>query len=129
MKRGQGGFTLIEVMVAMVILASSAYILLGSHMSALWLYDAADTAVYKRSLLEQAIGEVELKIVLGELNGSEEFGPRHENVKFNWDAQLAPIAADQIPLYQVTVNIEGGPEGEEFDESVTYFMYNTGLSL
>lgn len=125
MKRSQGGFTLIEVMVAMVILASAAYILLGTHMGALNLFHSADTAVSTRGLLEQAIGESELRIINGELNGEEEFGPRYKGVIYKWQAELSATAGDQIPLYEVTVSVEG----EDIQTSVFYYVYNVGISI
>lgn len=118
-RRGESGFSLIEIMAALAIVGGSLYILLGSQLTAMWLFASADEAVMRRSLLELAVGRSEVEIYAGNLTGDEEFGPRYEGYRYAWDAQLG--ADDQIALYTVNVTITGP---EEFTEGIVYMFYD-----
>ena len=60
------GFTLIEVVVALGILASALVILLESHYGSLQLFDAAQNIAFTDQLMEHAIGESERLALTGE---------------------------------------------------------------
>jgi len=122
MKRSEGGFTLIEVMVAIALMGVAVYILLNSHMASLWLFDSTENAVRTTRLVEQAIGRAEIEIMAGNLSGNEEFGPRHPEFTYTWDAQLNEFDQN-IPLYDVRVTVQG----PNVEEQAMFRFYNVVL--
>jgi general secretion pathway protein I len=125
--RGQGGFTLLEVMVAFVILAASLGLLLGMLSRGLHQVTAArsetEATLHAHSLLDQ-LGTLE-PLAVGARDGEFDDG------RYRWRLQVAP-AADPAPppppaegapppqamvganapvLYRVRLDVEWGDAG------------------
>ena len=113
------GFTLIEVVVALGILASAIVILLESHYGSLQLFDAAQNIAFTDQLMEHAIGESERLALTGEFSGEGDFGRRFSDYRYRFEAQ--PVNPDELPgLLEITVSVEG-PDGTK---EMLYLVYN-----
>ena len=113
------GFTLIEVVVALGILASALVILLESHYGSLQLFDAAQNIAFTDQLMQHAIGESERLALTGELSGDGDFGARFSDYTYRFEAQ--PVSPKELPgLLEIKVSVEG-PDGIK---EMQYLMYN-----
>ena len=121
--RRSAGFTLAEVLVALSILGTALFVLIGAHQSAMRLQIEAETAVEERQLLEGAVARAEVAVMTGSLSASGEFGPRYPGYGWGFDAQN--VGSDtQVPLYQVTARLTT-PDGEK---KLDFFYFNTGAT-
>ena len=121
--RRSAGFTLAEVLVALSILGTALFVLIGAHQSAMRLQIEAETAVEQRQLLEGAVARAEVAVMTGSLSASGEFGPRYPGCGWSFDAQN--VGSDtQVPLYQVTARLTT-PDGEK---KLDFFYFNTGTT-
>ncbi len=119
--RNSAGFTLAEVLVALSILGTGLFVLVGAHQSAMRLQIDAEGAVEERQLLEGAVARAEVAVMTGTLSASGDFGGRYPDYTWAFDAQ--PAGADELSqLYQVTARLQT-PDGEK---SLDFFVYNTG---
>lgn len=120
-RRGtEAGFTLAEVMIAVGILGASMFVLVSAHHGSLRLYGDAQETATARLLLEQALGQAELVVMLGELSGEGDFGPRYAGYSYSFEAMLWN---EQVPgLFNVTVWIMG-PESEV---TMNMYVYGSG---
>jgi prepilin-type N-terminal cleavage/methylation domain-containing protein len=123
-KRGKpgAGFTLLEVLTALAILGSAVFVLLDAHYAALRLHTSIYDEVMLRRLMEQAAAAAEVKVMIGELQGSEEFGPRFPEFQYAWEAVLAG-EDELIPLYTVNVRIAG----PDVQEDLTFYAFDFTL--
>ncbi len=113
------GFTLIEVVVALGILASALVILLESHYGSLQLFDAAQNVAFTDQLMEHAIGESERLALTGELSGEGDFGKRFSDYRYRFEAK--PVSPEELPgLLEITVLVEG-PDGTK---EMQFLVYN-----
>jgi len=120
-RRGTSGFTLAEVLVALAILGTALFILIGAHQSAMQLELDSEAAVEERQLLEAAVSRAEVAVMTGNLSAAGEFGPRYPGYGWSFDAQN--VSSDgQVPLFQVTAHLQT-PDGEK---SVDFFYFDTG---
>ena len=118
------GFTLIEVVVALGILASAIVILLESHYGSLQLFDAAQNIAFTDQLMEHAIGESERLALTGEFSGEGDFGRRFSDYRYRFEAQ--PVNPEELPgLWEITVSVEG-PEGTKEMEELVYNVQQAG---
>lgn len=110
------GFTLIEVLVALTILAGSMFVLINTHYSALNLHILAADEVNSRALLENAMAQAEMGIAAKELTGEGDFGSRYSGYSWSYEAlemggeEGSPILADTV-FYRVTATLNR-PDGE-----------------
>lgn len=114
------GFTLLEVVVALAILGTGFYMLLNSHYAALDTFIEAEIKVTERVLLEQALGEAEISVLMGETEGSGDFGERYPEYAYSFTS--VPVWGDQLEGYvEVTVTVSG-PNME--DAVMSMHVYN-----
>ena len=102
----KGGFTLIEIMVALAILSMGLIVLLDGHYASLRLYSDAQEELTMQSFMEQAVALAELNVLAGKLQGTGGLGDRYPEYGFMFNAQPAD-ATQGIPLYQVNVTVNG----------------------
>jgi prepilin-type N-terminal cleavage/methylation domain-containing protein len=117
------GFTLAEVLVALSILGTALFVLIGAHQSAMRLQIDAEGAVEERQLLESAVARAEVAVMTGSLGASGDFGTRYPGFGWAFDAQIAGSDV-QSQLYQVTARLQT-PDGEK---KLEFFYYNTGAT-
>ena len=122
----RGGFTLIEVMVALVVLGTAVFVLLDAHYVALRLFATAEDEVDFRQLLEEAVARAELGVFDQTYSGGEVFGARYPDYKWSYDAApMGEPGADGQDggLYEVTVTVTGPDQ----NRSMTFYVYDTAL--
>lgn len=115
----RGGFTLIEVLVALGILGVAMFVLLDSHYSALRMQNATMDEVELRALVELAVAEAELGILTNELAGEGDFGERYPKYRYSYETELQ--GQDNVPLFQVTVTVTHEDRG---DTTMEFFVFN-----
>lgn len=86
MSRRAGGFTLMEVVVAMGILSVSAVLLLESHYASLELTADAQAVATKNRLMEAAANYAQIEVIAGEKNGEGDFGEVYPGFSYSFDA-------------------------------------------
>ncbi len=118
------GFTLIEIMAALVILGTAVLVLLDTHYNALQLFDETREAIVMDSLMEWALGLAEVEVQAGNPEGSGDFGERYEGYAYSYSAVL-PEDIEGVALYTVTVTVTA-PDDER---TLTMLVYNMGVSL
>jgi prepilin-type N-terminal cleavage/methylation domain-containing protein len=116
------GFTLIEVMAALAVLAGSIFVLLACHSSNLDIAIATTEVVAQRGLIEEAIARSEIAIYAGELTGEEEFGPRFEGYSYSYAAELTN---EEIALYTITLTFNEPNAGDPL--VLTYLFYDVRI--
>ena len=122
LRRLQAGFTLIEVLVALSLFGLTAVVLLDAHYGAMRLFTDTRDEVLMQGFLERALGQAEVEVMTGALNGAGTFGKRYPDYSYTYTAQL--MGVESIPLYTVTVSVTG-PEGDA--KTMTELVYNTNL--
>lgn len=120
-----GGFTLAEVLVALVILGGGMIVLVNAYHSALRLHMYTADEVDERMLLESAVGRAEMAIAAEELSGGGDFGPRYPDYRWSFEAEErqnveSPYLADtQFYSVSATLYVPGGTE-----RSVTFYTFS-----
>ncbi len=117
--RAAQGFTLIEVMFALAILATAVFVLLDAHHAAMRLFQASHDLVLERQLHERVLAEAEVQVLAGELTGSGDFGERFPDYAYEYQANL--ISDERLGLYEVLAVLET-PNGRK---ELTMFVYDT----
>lgn len=103
--RNDAGFSLMEIMVALAILATGLLILLDVHYGALRLFNDTREEALMQGFLERVLGQAEMDVVAGKLKGEGDFGKRYPDYSFTYTAQ--PMGDKASPLYQVQVTVKG----------------------
>lgn len=119
-RRNQQGFTLIEVMFALLILGSGLFVLLEAHYNALHRHVELRDEVLLRRLTQQALGLAEVQVLAGTLEESGDFGPRYPEYTYSFEAAEAG-SEDHIGLMEVQVRV-AGPAGER---AMTALIFGT----
>ncbi|NLV44221.1 MAG: prepilin-type N-terminal cleavage/methylation domain-containing protein [Candidatus Hydrogenedentes bacterium] len=115
-RRGRAGFTLVEILVALTILAGSMFVLVNTHYSALNLHLMTAEQVDARVLLESTVGRAEMALAGKELSGGGDFGSRYPGYSWTYEAlemggeEGSPLLSDTV-FYKVTATLTG-PDGE-----------------
>ena len=113
------GFTLIEIMVAIAIIGTSLMILLDAHYNAMILFANARDEALMQGFLERVLGQAEVDLLAGNLEGSGDFGERYPGYSFSYTAQ--PVDKEQtVPLFEIVVNVQGPDE----DRSMNLIVFN-----
>lgn len=108
---GRGGFSLIEIMVALAVLGAALFVLLEAHYAALGNHDRLREEVKWRSLLGLALGIAEVEVSAGNYADRQEFGRRYPDFSYSFDAQ--PVGENYPGLFDVLVRVEGPEESRE----------------
>lgn len=113
------GFSLVEILVALTVLAVATFALVDAHLAAARIQlDAAD-AGEKRMLLEGVVSRAEVALSAGNLSGEGFFDSRQN--QYRWSFQAEPFSADAMtPLYHVQATL-CGPDG---DASLEFFWFD-----
>ncbi|NLO33586.1 MAG: prepilin-type N-terminal cleavage/methylation domain-containing protein [Candidatus Hydrogenedentes bacterium] len=121
MLQKRSGFTLIEVLIALTILAGGLFVLVNTHYSALNLHLITEEEVDNRSLLESILGRAELGIAAGELSGGGDFGSRYPGYSWSYEAEQvgeeggSPLLSDTL-FYRVTATLmKSGGESKSLE--------------
>jgi prepilin-type N-terminal cleavage/methylation domain-containing protein len=122
-QNSSAGFSLLEVLTALAVLGTAAFVLMGAHQSALRLFIMTAEEVDFRYLMEDAAGQAELSVYTGELSGGEEFGPLFPDYSWTFEATLQPDMGEMVQLYEVVVAVVGPDEERE----IIFYLYDTGL--
>ena len=119
-RTGAGGFTLIEIMIALAILGTALFILLDSHYSALRLYDHSWEKIAVSDMMAKAIGEAQAEILAGKRTGDGDFGKRHPGYSYSFSGQSDDENDPSFYTVLVTVNTPDGGANE-----MTLYFYDT----
>jgi len=110
-KRPTFGFTLVEILVALTVLAVAAFVLVDAHLAAARMQLDAAEAGEKRMLLEGVVSRAEVALSAGNLTGEGFFD--NTQSEYRWSFQAEPFSADALtPLYHVRATLIG-PDGED----------------
>jgi general secretion pathway protein I len=120
--RSRAGFTLLEVLVAVAVLALALTSLLGLHVRNIALIER-DTRVTEATLLARALmteAEVEAFPDLGTTSGDfeERYPERYPDLR--WEREVLPTPLGDVR--EVRVRVFRGPEESADDVSLAYFL-------
>lgn len=115
------GFTLMEVLVALVILSTSIYILLGHHFTIMGLQQTISDELIYNQLMETAVAKAEVGVLAEKLADAGDFGERFAEYAWHYEAILSG-ADELIPLYAINLTIDGPADSRTYK----FFFYNTG---
>ncbi len=117
------GFTLMEVLTALAILGSTAFVLFNIHYNAMQLHEEALGISDDYQLLSMICAKAEMGVMTGTLADGGDFGDRFEG--YSWSYSATPMGSDPaIALYAVNVTLNK-PDGEA--RNVNFLCY--GLSM
>ncbi len=102
----ESGFTLIEIMISLAILGSCLFMLLEIHYNAINAQGRLENEIMVRNLLSQAVGMAEVEIAMGTLKDKQEFGDRHPDWRYSFDAQ--PVDANSSSTSSTAVSAYPG---------------------
>lgn len=115
---GRRGFTLVEILVALTVLAVAAFVLVDAHLAAARMQLDAAEAGEKRMRLEGVVSRAEVALSAGNLSGEGFFD---DTDAYRWSFQAEPFSADAMtPLYHVQATLSG-PDGET---SLEFFWFD-----
>ncbi|MFP4190884.1 MAG: type II secretion system protein [Candidatus Hydrogenedentota bacterium] len=112
-----GGFTLIEIMVALAVLGTALFVLVEAHYSAFRLFEESREEIIERQLLERVLHEAEVEVMAGEMNGADEFGARYPDYSYSFDA--AQVGDERLGLFEVHASLDT-PNG---DRELSMYVY------
>ena len=122
MRCGRAGFTLLEVLVAVAVLALALVSLLGLHVRNLALIDR-DQRVTEATLLARALmteAEVEAFPAIGRASGdfAERYPGRYPDLR--WDREVVPTPLADVR--EVRVRVSRGEEESGDDVTLAYYI-------
>ena len=107
LKRGEKGFTLLEVMVALAIISTSLVVLLSSQNSNITRSHYADSLAKAAMLAQKIISESDMnKLSDGGWEGKEDAG----NIVFTWKKTVTPSMVEGLKKLSVLVIWGDGKE-------------------
>jgi prepilin-type N-terminal cleavage/methylation domain-containing protein len=123
-RAGAGGFTLLEIVVALAVIGGVMFILLETHFRALRLYESARDEVTIRNFLSQAMGRAETEVLAGNLAGDGTFGKRYPDYSYTFEAQQ--MGEGYVLLYDVLVTVKTPQEQKHEIVFMVYDPRSTG---
>lgn len=118
--KGQKGFTLLEVIIAVAIMSASMAILLGAVNRNLVLASQSKNQSIAYALAQQKLGEIELQ---GYPQVGQEQGTFEEFPEFNWYVNVLPYDIEQLGTEIRIVMVDIG-----WDEGNQVFKVATAIS-
>jgi type II secretion system protein I len=112
----RGGFTLIEILIALAILSVAGITLVESNTVSMHLWNRHRETVIVRQLLERKMAEAEVNALSGSKSDSGEFEGVHSG--YTWDVESRPF--EEQSLYELTCTITT-PTGREYKLTYIYF--------
>jgi len=119
MSRSSGGFTLLEVVIALAILAAAVVMLLESHYGTLNLFVDAQDQATAEYIANEAMAAATREVLSGELSGEGDFGPAYDGYGYAFETKLQD-EVETPGLYEVTVQVFG----PTIEKTVNYLVYN-----
>lgn len=113
-----GGFTLIEVVVALALLGAGVFILLESHYGTMNLFITARDKAMEELAVSQAIAHAERSVLSGETQGDGELGAAYEGYAYSFSAKLQD-EVETPGLYEVEVVVTG----PNLEKTLNYLVY------
>lgn len=104
-KTQNGGFTLIEILVAIAILGTAVVVLLDAHYTTLRLFDEARQESMVAGFMESALGIAEMEVQAGNYEGSGDFGKGFQGFGYTFSAKKGGEDEEATNLYDLTVTI------------------------
>ena len=92
--RSSAGFTLAEVLVALSILGTALFVLIGAHQSAMRLQLESESALEERQMLESAVSRAEVAVMTGSL-GASYFPIKWLGAYYNYSEGFSPNNINQ----------------------------------
>ena len=117
-RNSRKGFTLVEVLAAVSILALAVFVLLDAHYTAMRLHEIAQNSADYRQMLESTVNRAEVEVMKGIYAGAGDFGARHPLHTWSYDAAL--VGSENVQLYEVNARITG-PDDEQ---TRTFLVYS-----
>jgi prepilin-type N-terminal cleavage/methylation domain-containing protein len=109
----RGGFTLLEVIIALGILGTAMFLLMESQYGTLVLFSDTQDAALMEILAQQGTALAEVEILAGKENGSGDFGEAYPDFTYEYDAVL--MDENELPgLLEVSFSIHGPDVTNEF---------------
>jgi len=117
--RGQQGFTLLEVMVALAIVATVLVALLGLQTRTIGMSDRQQKMTRATMLAQERMTEIELNAATGNREDEGIFDKPFENYRWQVRYEPTPLAA----VSQVNITVAWGEEGNNEDVTLTSFLF------
>lgn len=115
----RGGFTLIEVVVALAVLGVGLTILIESHYATVSLYVKAEEQATARMAVGQAVSQAELEVLSGKAAGKGELGARFPDYSYEFSAK-ARDKKENPGLFEVEVTVRG----PQLEKKLQYLVYD-----
>jgi prepilin-type N-terminal cleavage/methylation domain-containing protein len=98
------GFTLLEIVVALAILATALVILLESQYGSLRLFDDARHEIERDRFVRWAVGIAETEVLAGNRSGGKDFSRRYKDWSYRFSA--TPVEGSRLPgLIEIKLTI------------------------